>query len=187
MASAVTEALQAELPLHGLQSLVPGDPKVAQRPGVGPPGPDEPSLATPPRGREGRTRRRSSPGGSNCLLLGVPHPHLRPAPSPLSRPAAPPPRAPRPSAAALALAANGRQPPPANRRRPRAAPGGGAATGPRGRTGPAEGGAGAGPRGGQLPPGRAGAPRPRRREGLRPLTSPGDGRQRGGAGCPPRL
>lgn len=36
--------------------------------------------------------------------------------------------------------------------------------------------------GGQLPSGRVGAPRPLRHEGLRPVTSPGAGRQRGGAG-----
>lgn len=34
----------------------------------------------------------------------------------------------------------------------------------------------------QLPSGRVGAPRPLRHEGLHPVTSPGAGRQRGGAG-----
>lgn len=148
------------------------------------------------RRREGNAAAPILPGAI-CLLPGITRPHLRAAPSPLSRPAvcrlAPPPQPPPPGPAARPAASPpprpplsdrpraGRQRPPTAARQPPpsppgAAPGGGAASGP------AEGGAGAGPRGGQLPSGRAGAPRPPRREGLRPLSSPGDGRQRGGAG-----
>lgn len=111
-------------------SLVPCDPGVPQRPWVALPGRGEPSLAAPPWGRAKGTPPLRSHRQRCCLATPV---------------------LPRPSAAALALAANGRQPSPPDRRRHAWA-----ATGLRGRTAPAEGGAAAGPAGDSSPRGGLG-------------------------------